>query len=487
MQDNIPSAIESSAPSSIASSVASSITSSGTSITHSKPTPVQFTGKAGEYFGIWIVNLLLSIITFGIYSAWAKVRRMKYFYNNTKIDGVGFDYHASPKAILKGRIIAFLVFVLYSVLSRFSPIMGGILLLALFLATPWIVVRGLIFNARNSSHRGLRFDFIGKTGETAKVFLLYPLLILITLGLAMPFVAQRSNKFLFENHTFGASAFKSEALVKDFYMVYLKLLGVMLAIGLVFSLISTFAMKSLMPSVSLNQSPQVQQASFKAPMNADSVKTSFIKVADKNPDMEAALEKYIQSLPPEKRAEMQEQLNKALKQTQPGASADSGKADDKEAGKDTDEEEDALDVKKPKDPLEALMASGLAKYGAMLFVFFFLGILLYAAVIFAITAYLKSRITNLVWNNTSIEHVGFKSTQRMRDLIWLYLTNGLALIFSFGWATPWVHIRMARYKAARLALLGETDWDKFVGEKKESAKALGGEMADMFDMDISFG
>ena len=75
-------------------------------------TPVVFTGKAGEYFGIWIVNLLLSIVTLGIYSAWAKVRRKKYFYNNTLIDGVGFDYHANPIAILKGRVIAFVLFVL---------------------------------------------------------------------------------------------------------------------------------------------------------------------------------------------------------------------------------------------------------------------------------------------------------------------------------------------------------------------------------------
>lgn len=36
-----------------------------------------FTGSAKEWFGIWIVNLLLSIITIGIYSAWAKVRAKK--------------------------------------------------------------------------------------------------------------------------------------------------------------------------------------------------------------------------------------------------------------------------------------------------------------------------------------------------------------------------------------------------------------------------
>ncbi len=28
---------------------------------------LQFTGKAGEYFRIWIVNLCLSIVTLGIY------------------------------------------------------------------------------------------------------------------------------------------------------------------------------------------------------------------------------------------------------------------------------------------------------------------------------------------------------------------------------------------------------------------------------------
>ena len=32
---------------------------------------IVFTGKASEYFGIWIVNVLLTILTLGIYSAWA--------------------------------------------------------------------------------------------------------------------------------------------------------------------------------------------------------------------------------------------------------------------------------------------------------------------------------------------------------------------------------------------------------------------------------
>ncbi len=37
-------------------------------------TPLEFHGSGGEYFRIWIVNLCLTIVTFGIYTAWAKVR-----------------------------------------------------------------------------------------------------------------------------------------------------------------------------------------------------------------------------------------------------------------------------------------------------------------------------------------------------------------------------------------------------------------------------
>jgi uncharacterized membrane protein YjgN (DUF898 family) len=70
------------------------------------PVPVRFTGSGAEYFGIWIVNLLLTIVTIGIYSAWAKVRKKRYFYAHTKIDGDSFEYRGKPIAIQKGRIIA---------------------------------------------------------------------------------------------------------------------------------------------------------------------------------------------------------------------------------------------------------------------------------------------------------------------------------------------------------------------------------------------
>src|SRR6266513_5631580 len=85
---------------------------------------LRFTGQAGEYFRIWIVNICLSIVTLGIYSAWAKVRRKRYFYGNTLLGDSAFEYLADPKAILKGRIVVVGGFAIYFLVGRFNAAVG---------------------------------------------------------------------------------------------------------------------------------------------------------------------------------------------------------------------------------------------------------------------------------------------------------------------------------------------------------------------------
>jgi uncharacterized membrane protein YjgN (DUF898 family) len=57
-----------------------------------------FTGRSGEYFRIWVVSLFLSVVTLGIYSAWGKVRKKRYLYSHTELDGTGFEFRATPLA-----------------------------------------------------------------------------------------------------------------------------------------------------------------------------------------------------------------------------------------------------------------------------------------------------------------------------------------------------------------------------------------------------
>ena len=65
-----------------------------------------FSGTAHAYFRVWIVNLCLTLLTLGIFFAWAKVRRKRYFYAYTTIAGTPFQYLSQPILILKGRLMA---------------------------------------------------------------------------------------------------------------------------------------------------------------------------------------------------------------------------------------------------------------------------------------------------------------------------------------------------------------------------------------------
>ena len=191
-----------------------------------------FHGTGTEYFKIWIVNIILSILTLGVYSAWAKVRRKQYFYGNTHLQNSSFEYLADPIKILKGRLIVFSFVIIYSLVSEFSPIVGGLLSLVLVMIFPWLIVRSLAFNARNSAYKNIRFGFNGSVKDAFKVFLLWPILVPFTLGAIFPYVYFRQMKFMVENTSYGKTAFSFNAEPREYYGLFFKALGPLI-IGIV--------------------------------------------------------------------------------------------------------------------------------------------------------------------------------------------------------------------------------------------------------------
>jgi len=188
----------------------------------SKVVPLRFTGQSGEYFRIWIVNICLSIVTLGIYSAWAKVRRKRYFYGNTLLNDSAFEYLADPKAILKGRIVVVGGFAIYSLAGRINALAGLAMALVVLGVLPWLIVRASRFNAVNSAHRNVRFDFRAGYWEMARLLALPAFLVPLTLGLLYPYYAYRKRRFFVEHSSYGTTRFAFEASAKAYYFVYFK-------------------------------------------------------------------------------------------------------------------------------------------------------------------------------------------------------------------------------------------------------------------------
>ena len=186
----------------------------------------EFHGSGREYFRIWIVNLALSIVTLGIYSAWASVRTRRYFYANIWLAGSPFEYSAQPLPILRGRLIAALMFGCYILAGRSSPKLQLVAAAVIAILLPWLIVRGLAFRARYSSWRGLPFRFEPDFRGAYKWYLAMYLLIFPTLGLIYPWIKARQQQWTVTHHRYGNATFDFEADVTDYYIVFFATIGI---------------------------------------------------------------------------------------------------------------------------------------------------------------------------------------------------------------------------------------------------------------------
>lgn len=225
-----------------------------------------FTGSAEEYFRIWIVNILLSIVTLGIYSAWATVRNRRYLYGNMELDGARFDFHGEALAILKGRLIAIALFAAYAFGGDFHYSIPAIAMFILVIGFPWVIVSAIRFRLTNTSYRNLRFGSHA-TARQAYSALAGPILMLAVVyaaffGLAVlfdgdelsggfimsmvflvvamflltlwvvPVLNFRGRNLIMNHVTYGDHAFRAELEQGLFFSAYFKTIGLIFAVAI---------------------------------------------------------------------------------------------------------------------------------------------------------------------------------------------------------------------------------------------------------------
>ncbi len=391
----------------------------------SQTMPFRFSGNGGEYFKIWIVNIIFTILTLGIYSAWAKVRTNRYFYGNTSLENSAFEYHATPITILKGRLIAFAVFVIYVLLSKFIPIAGVVFALILMLLMPWAIWRSIQFNARMLSYRNVRFSFHGTLKEAYKILVLIPLLPLVigaivggiaffaldggtaagdtssrgtvvsaimaimaisilVLYLMFPYLQKLMTCYYISNRQYGQGRFTAQLSGKKYYKIYLALIGWTLLWSCLIGLVTGIIM--LLTGGGLNMEA-IQQNTEKSVMFMASIMLMYI------------------------------------------------------------------------------LFMCLSLWG---------------------TAYMQANIKNYVFNNTKLDDVlQFNSNLKVGKLFGIYLTNTLLVIFTLGLAYPWTVIRMSKYKIESTSATGNIV--EYVNQQQKAQSALGEELGDAFDTALDLG
>lgn len=221
------------------------------SVTHYK---VEFTGKTAEYFRIWMVNLALTIVTFGFYTPWARVRTRQYFYGHTWLDNHNFEYTANPLILLRGYILVTFFALLYGIAPEiqfegWEFVSFGVLALFIVLF-PWLVRQSMKFNAKNTVHRGLNFRFHGKTSEAYISYGLANIIAGLSGYLGMPWAWFMQRRYQIDNISFGKAKGRFRGDMGEFYKI--GFIGVGIAIVSFVTMLILVMMIGIISGISLN-------------------------------------------------------------------------------------------------------------------------------------------------------------------------------------------------------------------------------------------
>lgn len=190
-----------------------------------------FLGKGAEYAIIFFKNVLLTILTLGLYYPWAKVEFLKYYYQSTEFKGNRFVFHGTGKEVFKGFIKVYGIFAILYLLIIYGSATGkagiaGIAYLlfyaAIFALIPLAIHGAARYRSSRSSWRGIHFKYIGVREEMVKLCVKGFLLTMVTFGIYGAWLQVNLRKYILEHLKFGNISFDFVGRGADLFVLHLK-------------------------------------------------------------------------------------------------------------------------------------------------------------------------------------------------------------------------------------------------------------------------
>ncbi|MBX2815980.1 MAG: DUF898 domain-containing protein [Saprospiraceae bacterium] len=163
-----------------------------------------FYGKGSKFFGIAIVNFLLTYITLGLYYPWAKCAIRKYLWGETEFDDSAFTFHGTGKEMFRGFIIAYGILLLCIACFFINPIVAiGVFLIAILILPALAIFGAWRYRVTRTSWRGIYFTFDGDFREFLNMYVPQMLLTIVTFGIYGAWMRVKLQRYLFEHTQFG--------------------------------------------------------------------------------------------------------------------------------------------------------------------------------------------------------------------------------------------------------------------------------------------
>jgi uncharacterized membrane protein YjgN (DUF898 family) len=158
------------------------------------PAPVSFSGDRGEFFRLVARGAGLELITVGFYRFWLATDIRRHLWSNTDIDGDAAEYTGRGKELLVGFLFALAIlvpiylayFLVGLEVERFKAFASLPLFLFFYLFGQFAIYRARRYRLTRTVWRGVRFWMDGSGWAYAARAALWGLLMILTLGLILP-------------------------------------------------------------------------------------------------------------------------------------------------------------------------------------------------------------------------------------------------------------------------------------------------------------
>ncbi|SPB13101.1 Inner membrane protein YjgN [Caballeronia novacaledonica] len=241
---------------------------------------LDYDGETGELFAIFFKNLLLTLLTFGIYRFWGTSNLRRYVWSHMRFQGERFTYTGTGGELFKGFVIA-----LAAVIGAIGgAVVVGVVLQAatgskLLGALPTIAVSCLLaiwaagafysaerYRLSRTSWRGIHGGMTGSAFSYGVKVLLYSVLCVFSLYQLIPWMSMRLAERRINSASFGDRSFHFEGKASKIYGSFL--------LSLVGSVVLMIALYFLMLKPTFDQ---IQELSAQAvPLRESGLTPSFV-------------------------------------------------------------------------------------------------------------------------------------------------------------------------------------------------------------------
>lgn len=178
--------------------------------------PFVFSGSGVEYFKLWLVNVLVCVLSAGILYPWAQVRSLRYFYQHTYLDNAEFFYTSNPQKIflVQFALLLYVIFLSYTFFN--APIYCVLGIVGLIGILPFYWFKRSAFQQQHSFYCDISFQQTSTLQNAYIVFLVWPILAVLSLGMAAPCAAFKIQQYRAKTTSIGGHAFLFSANIKNY-------------------------------------------------------------------------------------------------------------------------------------------------------------------------------------------------------------------------------------------------------------------------------